>query len=102
MTSLRRWCRVAVVGADGASVTEVILEGTGPPDLAAVEEVARLALLARRLGATVGISEVSPPLGELLDLAGLGVEVEGQPERGEEPLGVEIVEEEVHPGDPPT
>jgi hypothetical protein len=45
--------------------------GAGAPDLAAVDRVARLALWAKRMGGRLVISELSPRLRELLDLAGL-------------------------------
>jgi len=88
-----------VVGPDGAAWARWVLEGWGPADLGVVDDVARLALLARRLGGRVTLAEVSVELRELLDLAGLRVEVEGQPEVGEEPFGVQEVQEEVHPDD---
>ncbi|HVN51819.1 MAG TPA: hypothetical protein VMT43_10325 [Acidimicrobiales bacterium] len=77
-----------------------VLRGPGTPDLATVDDVARLALRAARLGGVLAITDLSPDLEELLDLAGLGVEVQWQPEGGEEALGVEEVEEELHPDDP--
>ena len=81
--------------------TEHVFEGSGPPDFGAVDAVARLALLAGRLDARLEVTEVSPAMQELLELAGLPVEVERQAERREEPLGVEESQEEVHPGDLP-
>ena len=75
------------------------LGGPGLPDLGAVDDVARLALLAGRLGGRIVLSDVSPAMRSLLELAGLGVEVEGEAEGGEEPLGVEEGQEELHPGD---
>jgi hypothetical protein len=101
MAALERWCRVTVVGGGGAVLAAGVIEGTGAPDLGAVDEVARLALLAARSGATMTIADVSPAMAELLELAGLRVQVEGQAEGREEPLGVEEVQEEVHPGDLP-
>jgi hypothetical protein len=76
-------------------------------DLATVDDLARLQLIARRLGMTVRLRDASRELRELLDLAGLGdvvrcsdalsVEPRGQPEQREEPGRVE---EEADPGDP--
>ncbi len=66
-----------------------------------MDDVARLALLAGRLGGGIVLTEVSPALRTLLELAGLRVEVEGQAELGEEPLGVQEGQEEGHPGDLP-
>jgi hypothetical protein len=59
-----------------------LLGGCGDPDLGAVDTIARLALVAKRRGGTVILSEVRADLGRLLDLSGLAVEVQGQPERG--------------------
>ena len=76
-------------------------------DMATVDALARLALRARRLGCAVTLRDPSMELLELLGLAGLGevlpcaadsgLEVIGQPEEREEPLGVE---EERNAGDP--
>jgi hypothetical protein len=41
------------------------------PDLGMIEALARLALLARRLGCQVQVRDASPELGELLGFAGL-------------------------------
>ena len=94
------WCRVTVVGCDGTQVAIRTLRGPGPPDLTVVDQLARLALDARRLGARVVLADVTPALIELLELAGLVVEVAGEPERREQALGIEEVEEELHPDDP--
>ena len=88
------WCRVTVVGPDRAQLACGVLEGSGTPDLGAVDDVARLALLAGCLGGGIVLTEVSPVLRALLELAGLCVEMEGQAERGEEPLRVQEVQEE--------
>ena len=93
------WCQLTVTGRDGRVLARVVLQGTGEPDLATVDQVARVALWARRMGAEVRAGDIAPQLGELLDLAGLGVQVEGEPEGGEKPLGVEEGEEELHPRD---
>ncbi len=99
MPSVQLWCRVTLVAPDGTELGACELEGAGSPDLSAVDVVARLALLAKRLGGTVTLRAVSPGMRELLDLAGLGVEMAGQAEGGEEVLVVEEVEEERHLGD---
>jgi hypothetical protein len=93
------WCRVQIVGADHTTLARHQLGGPGLPDLGAVDDVARLALRARRLGGRIILSDVSPALRSLLDLAGLTVEVEGEAEGREEPLGVQEGQEELHPGD---
>jgi ADP-ribose pyrophosphatase YjhB (NUDIX family) len=74
------------VGPDGAELASAVLEGPGAPDLGAVDAVARWALLAGRLGRGITLAQVSPAMRELLELTGLRVEVEGQPELGEEPF----------------
>jgi hypothetical protein len=100
MVGLRRWCRATVVRCDGTVVGEYVFEGAGRPDLGAVDGVARLALLASRVGGHVALVEVSTEMRELLDLVGLAVEVEGQSELGEEPLGIQEPQERIDPGDP--
>ena len=101
MDGLERWCRITIVGPDGTEVASAVLEGPGAPDIATVNDVARQALLAARLGGAIVLDDVSPTMRELLDLAGLGVEVEGKAECGEEPFGVQEVQEEIHPRDLP-
>jgi hypothetical protein len=93
------WCRVKILGADRTTLACHQLGGQGLPDLGTVDDVARLGLEARRLGGRIVLSDVSPPLRSLLHLAGLRVEVEGEAESREEPLGVEEGQEELHPGD---
>jgi hypothetical protein len=70
MAGVIPWARVVVVGADGTRRV-VLLAGEGPPDLAVVEGLARLQLMARRAGERMWLEEVSAALRELLDLAGL-------------------------------
>lgn len=77
MATVQRWCRVTVLAPDGSALAEVALEGPGTPDLAAVDDVARLALVAIRLGGRVALTEVSPAMRGLLDLVGLFVEGRG-------------------------
>jgi hypothetical protein len=78
----------------------VDLEGERP-DLALVDELARLHLAAKQLGWTLSVREPTGELADLLDLVGLSdvvsVEVGGQPEQWEQRLGVEEV---VMPDDP--
>jgi hypothetical protein len=99
MAAVQLWCRVMVVGHDGTKLACYALEGPGPPDLGAVDDVARLALQAGRLGGGIVLAEVSAALRALLELTGLTVEVEGQAELREEALGVQERQEETHPGD---
>ncbi len=97
-----RWCRLTVTERDGKVLARVVLQGAGAPGLGAVDDVARMALWAGRLGGTVVLRDVAPQLAELLGLSGLRVEVQGEPEGGEQALVVEEVEEERHPPDAAT
>lgn len=77
------------------------------PDLGTVEALARLRVGMRAKGWDMVLRYASPRLVELLELCGLDEMLprcepsalidEGQPEKREQPLGVE---EEVEPGDP--
>ncbi len=89
------------VGPDGRPQRSEVLEGVGAPDLGAVDAVAHRALAAARAGGRLVLCDVEPELDDLLRLAGLAVEVEGQPERREQPLRVEEGQEEGHLGDLP-
>jgi hypothetical protein len=84
---------------DDVVLAQSVLVGRGLPGLVAVDRVARLELLARRLGARVVCRELIPQLRDLLTLAGLDVEVQREPECREEPLGCQRGEKEVDPGD---
>jgi hypothetical protein len=108
MGNCHRWCRITVVDPGAAVLVSWDLGGPTPAQLGAVDAIARLALLARRAGAMIRLTEVSPELRQLLDLAGLSVEwaglpveVEGQAEGREEPPRIQQRQEEVHPGDLP-
>jgi len=95
------WGRIRVVEAGGTERGGPVLAGGGPPDLEAVDVVARWALGAVRRGGRVRLVDVTPSLRSLLDLAGLVVEMEGQTERREQPLRVQPVQEEVDRDDRP-
>lgn len=95
---MNRWCLVSVRSADGAPPVDWWFAGAGRPDLSVVDGLARFVLLARRAGYRVVLSEISPDLLEVLDLAGLRREVVGEAEGREDPLGVQ---EAVEPEDPP-
>jgi|HubBroStandDraft_1064217.scaffolds.fasta_scaffold35951_5 hypothetical protein len=101
MASSEPWAVVTIVGACGAELARTTLAGDRVPDMAAVDDLARLALLARRLRGRAVVSVALPLLLELIELAGLPVKVERQPELREEALGVEEREEERHVGDLP-
>lgn len=83
------------------------LLGSGRPDLAVVDHLARLQLAAGRLGCSIRLRDARVELSAFLDLLGftgivtpmteLGGEPIREPEAGEEVLGVEEV---VEPGDP--
>ena len=90
------WGRVVVIDPSGTEREACTLRGNGSPDLGAVDLLARMQLTAIRAGGRIRLTAVSKELAELLDLAGLGREVGGQPEGGEQ-VGVE---EGVEPGDP--
>ncbi len=87
-----------LLGPDGAVLGTCVIEGVGRPDLGTVDDVARLQLRAQRVGGRVVVETALPVLLELLELAGLPVEVRGQTEDGE---NGGRVQEEVQPGDPP-
>lgn len=63
------------------------------PDLAVIDQLARIQLEARRRGCTVCLEEAGSELVDLICFAGLDealcVEVEREPEQGEQPGGVE-------------
>ncbi|SCD57357.1 ABC-type transporter Mla maintaining outer membrane lipid asymmetry, MlaB component, contains STAS domain [Streptomyces sp. SolWspMP-5a-2] len=84
-------------GSAGAVVVDV--GPLGAPDLGTVDTLAWLQLTARRAGGRILLRAPGPALRALLDLVGLpvGVEVRGDPEEREPPLGVEV---EVEPGEP--
>ena len=66
-----------------------MLSGQPAPDLALVEGLARLQLAVRRSGGALQLTEMAPELERVLDLVGLGREMSGKAESGEEPLGLE-------------
>jgi hypothetical protein len=76
----RVWGRLRLVGPDGTVLAFCRIRGVGEPDLSAVDEVGRIQLLATRIGAGVAFEMICPALVSLLDLAGLTVEMSGQPE----------------------
>lgn len=90
----------------GAEVATWTLSHDAGPALSLVDDLARLQLVARRLGYSIQLRDAPGPLRALLDLVGLAevvtssgplaVEVGGEPELGEEVR----VEEAVEPGDP--
>ena len=83
------------VAPPGGSPVQLVLIGPGLPGLGTVDLLARVVVAVRRTGQPT-VVRLSPDLAELVELAGLVVEVGGEPEGGEDPLGVE---EEGHLGD---
>jgi hypothetical protein len=81
---------VVVLVRDNAEVASWPLVLPARPDLSVVDELARLQLAARRLGCSIRLRDGQGDLWGLLDLTGLGVEVGGKPEGGEQG-GVEEV-----------
>jgi hypothetical protein len=63
---------IVVLGIAGADVASWPLPGSAEPDLAVVDTLARLALTARRHGATVRLCNAGPELLGLIDFVGLG------------------------------
>ena len=74
------WGRFKMIGPEGGEIGTWVVESACAPDLETVGEVAAAALFARRLGGRLCTEEVSPELSGLLSLAGLPVEVCGEPE----------------------
>ncbi|MCP3818949.1 STAS domain-containing protein [Streptomyces sp. A3M-1-3] len=85
-------------GGRGARVVDCDVGALTAPDLAAVDVLARLQLTARRAGCRIRLRHPSGRLRALLALVGLGVEVLGEAEEREPPLGVQ---EGVEPDDLP-
>ena len=75
--------------------------GVSHPDLRTVEALARVELIARRLGTSIRLRGASVELLELLAFCGLPVELVSESEReAEEREEARRVEEERDPGDP--
>lgn len=101
----RRVRRLAARGTDRTLVCDA--SRLSSADLATLERLARLALMARRAGCAMRLANAAPELGDLVRLAGLaavlgcpdasGVDPGREPEEREEPRRVE---EERDPGDP--
>lgn len=95
---------IVVLVRGGVEVASWALPATGHPDLDVADDLARLQLLARRLGGSIWLRGASPELAQLLELAGLGDVVPDGPSRqpGRQAEGLEQVrvEEVVVPDDP--
>jgi hypothetical protein len=93
-----RWrCLVEFVGPDGIVWATRAMTGIGNPDLRDVEEIARLQLRATRRGGGVVLDAVCPRLLELIELAGLPVEMRGKTEHRKE---LRCVQKDVETDDP--
>jgi len=84
------WCRLTIV--DDANTL---------PDISIVEQIARLALASHRAGGRLVIETLCKELAELFELAGLGVQVQWEAERREQPLRLQGGEEDCQLGDLP-
>ena len=71
---------VVVLVEHGHEVASWPLLGFRRPDLAVVDDLARLALSAKRLGCTIRVRDACPELRAVLRLAGLEVVVPSDPE----------------------
>jgi hypothetical protein len=65
------WGTIVVLDGNGQPVTSWPLRGCGEPDLAAIDDLSSLALVARRMGGSMEVREVCPPLRALIELTGL-------------------------------
>ena len=84
------WCRVTVLGPGGATLSSCLLAGDGrPPDLADIDQLARLQLSVVRRGEALVLSDVGSELSALLELVGLRRQMCGQPKGREDGLDVE-------------
>lgn len=84
MDSWRPWYRVTVTDYEGTELAWDV-GGPGGPDLQAVDVVTRLALLVRRGGGSIRLTEMALAMRELLDLAGMTAEMRCQDEWGRSP-----------------
>jgi ABC-type transporter Mla MlaB component len=76
MASVRPWCRATIVGPFGDELGCWVLSGRGRPDLAVVDAIAHLALIAKRVGNVLVLEDVSRELRALVELAGLNIEMQ--------------------------
>ena len=71
-----RWCRFSLLDEEGSEIASGFLTGDAGPDIDAVNAIARLVLTARRSGTTFKLFDACPELIELIELAGLSVQVD--------------------------
>jgi len=85
------WATIVLIAPSGTELGSWPLAGDGPPDIDVVDALARAALIARRRGCSIRLRGACDELLNLLDLAGLRVEVFGQSECGEQVRIQEVV-----------
>jgi hypothetical protein len=78
----RRWGLIVITDATGG-VSHIWLAGEGAPDMGTIDEMAQMLRGARRDGRHARLEQVAPEMAELIELSGLGREVDWKPERGE-------------------
>ena len=78
------WCRITMVGPGGSAWGTWELRARGVSGLEIIDHLGRLRLAATRSGGAMVVHDLRPSLAELIDLVGLGVEMGGKPEDGEE------------------
>jgi hypothetical protein len=104
MPDWRCWCRIRTVDRDGTFRDAGTFGGRASPDLEAVDRLARRLVTLRHHDQRPFLVAVDARLAELLELVGLAdlvVEVQGEAEGGEEALRVDEVEEPAHGTDGP-
>lgn len=83
------WCRVTLLGPDGAELGHWVLRGPGDPDLHFVDGLARSRLIAARMGGALVVHDVSSRLAELLDFVGLHDEIVDRPASADDAGGAD-------------
>ncbi|HVF03935.1 MAG TPA: hypothetical protein VNA20_03765 [Frankiaceae bacterium] len=89
---------VRVEVSDGDVTVATVDIAGAPPYLFVVDVVARVAAAARRRGWSASVRDPGAELAEVLGLCGLRGELGRDPERREQPFGIEEV---VQPDEPP-
>jgi len=62
---------IVVLAVGGTEIARWPLAGSSRPDLAVIDELARLALTVRRFGGEIGLRQAGPELLQLIDFVGL-------------------------------
>jgi hypothetical protein len=62
---------IVVLAVGGTEVASWPLAGSARPDLAVIDALARLAIIARRLGGAIGLRDAGPELLGLIQFVGL-------------------------------